>query len=100
MGTACKIWKVKGGGPPLHTMAGGSKLQAVAFSPDGKYVAAGGKADFIRVWEVATGKKAAELYDEQRKHDQGLVDMKFAPVGLRLAVPHFDRVVRVWTSRQ
>jgi WD40 repeat protein len=100
VGTACKIWRVTRGGPPLHTMAGGTTLQAVAFSPDGKYVAAGGKEDFVRVWAAATGKKVAELYDQQQEVDKGLVDMKFAPVGLRLAVPHLDRIVRVWSAKR
>ncbi|MHC4960088.1 MAG: WD40 repeat domain-containing protein [Planctomycetota bacterium] len=91
----CIVWRLDGRGQPL-VLDGGAPLQAVAFSPRGGAVAAGGKNDNVRVWDTSTGKVVAELYDQQRQADQGLRGMKFAPVGLMLAVPHLDRVVRLW----
>lgn len=38
-----------------------SMLYAVAFSPDGKWLATADKVGHIAVWEVASGKQAAEL---------------------------------------
>jgi len=38
-----------------------SMLYAVAFSPDGKWLATADKVGHIAIWEVSSGKKAAEL---------------------------------------
>lgn len=100
-GTNLKVWEL-GRPEPLFTAKFGKRLQAVCFSPDGLYVAAGGLDDFVRVWNVADGKRIADLLIEvQSKRDQGVYDMRFRPTEgqLRLAVAHIDRVVRVWTER-
>jgi hypothetical protein len=91
----CIVWRLDGRGRPLQ-LDGGAPLQAVAFSPRGGAIAAGGKSDTVRVWDTSTGKVVAELYDQQREEDRGLRDMKWSPVGLMLAVPHLDRAVRLW----
>ena len=98
-GTDCCVWDLEKTDKPLFRSPGGGTLRAVDFSPDGKYVAAGGKEDFVRIFDARTGKKVAELFDEQRKVDQGLYDLEFSPVGMRLAVPHLDRLIRVWTAK-
>ena len=36
-------------------------MRSVAFSPDGKTVAAGGLSEVVKLWEVATGKVRASF---------------------------------------
>ncbi|MBK6724334.1 MAG: hypothetical protein IPG58_14040 [Acidobacteria bacterium] len=35
--------------------------QAIAFSPDGKFLAVGGKDNAIRIWDAQTGKMTKKL---------------------------------------
>src|SRR5260221_4560900 len=46
-------------GECLHALSHVPSVQAVAFSPDSKYVAAGNLMGEIRVWDLATGKQVA-----------------------------------------
>jgi hypothetical protein len=46
-------------GQALHELSHVPSVQAVAFSPDNQYVAAGNLVGEIRVWELSTGKQLA-----------------------------------------
>src|SRR6516162_1615677 len=54
---------------------------AVAFSPDGKTLASGGRDNTIRLWEVVTGKHAATL----KGHTTTVTSVAFSPSGKILA---------------
>jgi RNA polymerase sigma factor (sigma-70 family) len=70
---------------------GGSAL-SVAFSPDGKHLAAAGQEPMVHVWETASGKEVALL-----KGHQGYVTaVRFFPDGKQLATAGHDGTVRVW----
>jgi WD40 repeat protein len=68
---------------------GAGKINALAFSPDGKTVASAGYlnsprgyvAGLLTIWDVGTG-KARQPIDEQR---DALTDVQFAPSGKQLA---------------
>lgn len=53
-----KVFDVQTGGC-VHAFSHVPSVQAVAFSPDNKYVAAGNLVGEIRVWELSTGKQLA-----------------------------------------
>jgi WD40 repeat protein len=53
----------------------------VEFSPDGKWLAAGGNDQTVRVWNAATGKEAFTL----RGHNGFVKSVAFSPDGKRLA---------------
>jgi WD40 repeat protein len=48
-------------GKTLHEFSHLPSVQAVTFSPDNKYVAAGNLMGEIRIWELATGKQVATV---------------------------------------
>ena len=73
----------------LKTAAG--KVIDVAFSPDGRRLAGGGRWT-VRVWDVATGKVAGPF----EGHRGVIRSLAFSPDGRRLASASEDSTVLVW----
>lgn len=65
---------------------------AVAFSPDGKTLAAAGADRAIRVWNVETGKLLATIED----HADWILDLAFSPDGKKLASASRDKTAKVF----
>jgi eukaryotic-like serine/threonine-protein kinase len=90
----------------LVTLAGhDAPLQSVAFSPDGRLVAAGSgrwgedRPGEVIVWEAVTGHEVLTL----RGHTRNVTSVAFSPDGRHLASAGLDPAVRVWdvtTGRQ
>jgi RNA polymerase sigma factor (sigma-70 family) len=83
--------------PPSHT---GSTAWAfrIAFSPDGKSLAAAagdltGRDNEIRLWDVGTGKECRRF----RGHQGAVRSFAFAPDGKTLASAGDDKTVRLWS---
>jgi tricorn protease-like protein len=67
-------------------------VYAVAFSPDGKTLAAAGADRAIRLWNVADGKLLATIED----HADWIFDVAFSPDGKRLASASRDKTSKVF----
>jgi RNA polymerase sigma factor (sigma-70 family) len=67
-------------------------VQTLAFSPDGRAVAAGYSDGAVRLWEVASGKERARF----KGHRGVVLRVAFSPDGSLLASGGGDQLVLVW----
>jgi WD40 repeat protein len=65
---------------------------SVAFSPDGKILAAGGSDAAVWIWDVEKGKEVRHW----EAHPGGVQALGFSPDGQTLATGGRDKLVRVW----
>ncbi len=65
---------------------------AIAFSPDGRWVASGGFDGSVRLWDVATGKRVRVM----RGHGREVVSLVFSRSGKVLASGSYDHTIRLW----
>jgi WD40 repeat protein len=65
---------------------------AVAFSPDGKYLAAGSGKGTLRLWDTATWKWVRTL----KGHEGPIVGAAFTREGRHLVSASYDSTIRVW----
>jgi WD40 repeat protein len=71
--------------------ASANTVRGVAFSPDGTILATGGYDNILRLWDVATGRKRADLSG----HTEWIESVAFAPDGRVVASGGLDGV-RLW----
>src|SRR5436309_534357 len=69
-------------------------VECVAFSPDGKTLAAGFRDEVVRIWDVATRKEGPTL----KGHAETVSSVAFSPDGKLLATGSWERTVKLWDT--
>jgi len=69
-----------------------SEVWSIAFSPDGKLLAAGAYNGTLRLWDLSTGKQSAVL----KGHTSLINNLAFSPDGTLLATSGVDSTLFVW----
>lgn len=82
-------------GTRRHEYSGhGGLVTALAFSPDGHYLATGSADKMIRIWNVGTPARPWRVF---QGHDDQISSLSFAPDGQTLASASLDQSVRLWS---
>jgi WD40 repeat protein len=93
-GNSVNLWDVARGALLLSLKGHEGPIAAVAFSPDGRYVASASSDGTVRLWDAVTGGEVRVC----RGHTSAVTGVAFAPdrFHLRLASASEDHTVRVW----
>ncbi len=73
--------------PGRHT----ARVNSVAISPDGRFVASGSSDGTVKLWHTATGLEVRTI-----EHGHWVAAVAFSPDGLHVASGGFDFTVRLW----
>jgi WD40 repeat protein len=102
------LWNAATGRPvaSLRDPVGGASVHAVAFSPDGKVIAAGDDAGVITLWDAATGRRLALWWDhadgvgklDKYAQANGVDSLVFSGDGGTFASASYDGTVDVWST--
>jgi WD40 repeat protein/serine/threonine protein kinase len=84
-----EVWDVTTGRVLMVLCKGQRGQQGLAFSPDGNYLAAGGK-----VWNAQNGTEVMTLYKAQERMEC----VAFSPDGKRIASVDFNGTLKVWDA--
>jgi RNA polymerase sigma factor (sigma-70 family) len=78
----------------------GDTLAAIAFSPDGKAVAASGLGAVVHIWETASGKEISQFTSrsENELNFESIGDLVYSPDGTALAGAPLNKPVCIWDA--
>ena len=90
-----QVWDVKTGGKK-HTLGGHWEMVfSVAFSPDGRTLASGGRDEMVRVWDAVTGERKRTLTEHVGLRNW-VNSVAFSPDGGVLASGSDSGIICVW----
>jgi WD40 repeat protein len=91
-GKIFKLWNVKTG-REVHTFKGHKdSVEAVDFSPDGRYIISGSADGTLKLWDVATGKGIRTFTG----HNALVAGVAFSPDGRTVVSGSMDNTMKIW----
>jgi WD40 repeat protein len=92
VGKRCRMRLMRLSRPPFGVVC---EMKAVAFSENGRMLAAAGNGRTVRLWDVPTREPIGEL----RGHRAFVSSVAFSPAGSTLASASYDGTVRLWDAK-
>lgn len=94
-----RLWRVDTGVPASPVLLHGGTVQALAFSPDSRWLVTapgtqGGLPARARIWEVAPGIEVSPGLP----HPEGIIRVRYAPDGRTILTACSDGVARMWDA--
>jgi WD40 repeat protein len=86
------VWEIPGGREVFVCRGHTDLPNALAYSPDARYLVSGGGDRGVKVWDARSGQEAFTLHG----HTSGVVALAFHADSRRLASCAYDSEVRVW----
>ncbi len=95
-GGTVRIWDAASGRKLLEIRTGGDCVFALAFSPDGKHLAAGtnDRPDYIKIWNANSG----ELEKRLPGHRDAVLSLVYSGDGRELLSGSYDNTARIWDA--
>lgn len=89
-----RVWDLATGQPQWEFRHGGLYVHAVAFSPDGRWLATGSDdpTGYVQLWDLQEGRRAAIL----EGHTDAVLSVTFNRDGTRLLTAGYDKSARLW----
>lgn len=89
-----RIWNISTGtGKSIFSDASANPVDAVAWSPDGKFIAAGYDKKQVKIWRLAPTEQVLTYTG----HSGAVLSVQWNHKGNYLASGSFDRTVQIWT---
>jgi WD40 repeat protein len=89
-----RIWEVATG-KELHCLRHSTRLDHLAFHPDGRHVVSAGHDGSLRMWDVKTGEQVRTF----EGHKAPVDGVAVSPDGRRIASGSNDRTARLWDAQ-
>src|SRR5262249_8257092 len=91
-----KVWDVATGQEIPSRFPPSVHLRGLAYSPDGRWLAAAHYDSFVRVWDATRGELGELIHSVLPAATSGAVDVAFSPDGRRLASCSLEGTITVW----
>ena len=90
-----RLWRLPDGSELRRWPAHAGGVDALAFSPDGRLLASGGRDNAIRLWDPDSASELMAL----KAHRRPVLTLDFNPAGTMLASGAGDNRVMLWAVK-
>lgn len=89
------LWDLRAPSSPVHIFEGHENaVQAIAFAPQGPFLASGGADRTVKLWNLNT----LDLVRTYRRHPDFVTAVKFSPDASRVASATLNGDIRLWST--